>query len=243
MEFFEDIKVKYSEMDYNLALKPSALLNFLQDLASENAEQLGFGYSCITKKGLAWFLLKYRMEFEEYPISVYDLKLKTEPRGYNKIFAFRDFELFEGTKLLGRVNSCWSLVDVNSGHIVPVETALEGNLSMPPYQKRENDLGFSKIKPLEKIDIEKTFEIRFDDIDVNKHANNENYIIWAFEPLSFEFKSTHRLKTLDIIFKKEIKFGHKVLSSIEFVNAKHTVHILKNADTGEDLCLVNAEWK
>ena len=65
--FEEEIKVKYSEMDFKLGLKPSALLNFLQDLASENAENLGFGYSYITPKNLAWFLLKYRMEFDKYP--------------------------------------------------------------------------------------------------------------------------------------------------------------------------------
>lgn len=78
--FKEEIKVKYSEMDYKLGLKPSALLNFLQDLASENAEQLGFGYSYISKNNLAWFLLKYRMEFNDYPSSVYNLTVKTEPR-------------------------------------------------------------------------------------------------------------------------------------------------------------------
>lgn len=243
MEFFEDIKVKYSEMDYNLAIKPSALLNFLQDLASENAETLGFGYSYVKKQNLAWFLLKYRMEFLEYPVSVYDLRLKTEPRGYNKLFAFRDFELYTNEKLLGRVNSCWSLVDVNSGRIVPVAKALEENIAMPPHQKRDNDLDFEKIKAPEKIDIEKTFEIRFEDIDVNKHANNCNYLIWAFEPLNFEFKSSHYLNTLDMIFKKEIKFGQKVLSQIEFVGENKTLHILKNADTGDDLCLIKAEWK
>ena len=37
----EKINVKYSEMDHNLALKPYSLLNFLQDIASENAEKLG----------------------------------------------------------------------------------------------------------------------------------------------------------------------------------------------------------
>ena len=53
MNFCEDIKVKYSEMDYKLSLKPSALLNFLQDMASQNAENLGFGYSYIEKRRLS----------------------------------------------------------------------------------------------------------------------------------------------------------------------------------------------
>ena len=64
--FEENVKVRYSEMDYDLVLKPSALLQFMQDMASDNAESLGFGYSYIVKHNLAWFLLKYRLEFEDY---------------------------------------------------------------------------------------------------------------------------------------------------------------------------------
>ena len=86
--FDKKINVRYSEMDYKLALKPSALLNYFQDMASENAENFGFGYSYIVKKNLAWFLLKYRIEFSEYPIGEYELTVKTEPRGYQKLFAF-----------------------------------------------------------------------------------------------------------------------------------------------------------
>lgn len=86
------------------------------------------------------------------------------------------------------------------------------------------------------------FEIRYDDIDVNKHANNCNYIIWAFEPLGFDFRSSHYLKALDIVFKKEIKYGSKILSQIEFESDTRTLHVLKNAETGDDLCLINAEW-
>ena len=239
--FTENVKIRYSEMDFDLVLKPAVLLHFLQDMASDNAESLGFGYSYIIKKNLAWFLLKYRMEFEDYPQRVYDLKLVTEPRGYNKLFAFRNFVLYDGEKLLGRVSSSWALVDINSKSIVPVGDALENNPGMPPYVKREEDLVFEKIKPLERVDAEKIFEIRFDDIDVNNHVNNANYIVWAFEPLDFEFRSAKKLKTLDMVFKKEIKYGEKVLSQVEFQNDK-TIHILKNAETGEDLCLISALW-
>lgn len=240
-KFEEHVKIRYSEMDYDLVLKPSSLLHFLQDLASDNAEQLGFGYSYIIKNNLGWFLLKYHMEFENYPEKIYDLKIKTEPRGYNKLFAFRDFELYDGETLLGRVASTWSLVDINSKSITSVQQALSDNIYMTPYEKRCDDLLYEKIKPLEKVDIEKIYEIRFDDIDVNQHVNNANYIIWAFEPLDFDFRSRKKLKTLDIVFKKEIKYGYKILSQIDVTENK-TNHVLKCVETGEDLCLICANW-
>lgn len=242
MIFEEQIKVKYSEMDYKLALKPSSLLNFLQDLASANAESLGFGYSYITPKNLGWFLLKYRMEFSDYPVSVYDLTLKTEPRGCQKLFAYRDFYICQGEKLLGKIASVWAVVDMTTKAPVPVQPALN-NEYMPLFQKRENDLTFKKLRSVEKIDIEKTFEVRYEDIDVNSHANNGNYIIWAFEPLSFNFRSSHKIKTLDIQFKKEVKYGTNVLSQIEFINDYTTLHSIKNAGTNEDLCIAEVLWE
>lgn len=239
--FAESVKVRYSEMDYDLVLKPSVLLHFLQDMASDNAESLGFGYSYIIKNNLAWFLLKYRIEFEDYPSHISDLKLTTEPRGYNKLFAFRDFAIYDGEKLLGRAASTWSLVNIETKNITPVHDALNLNPYMRPFEKREDDLVYEKIRPIEKIDLQKVFEVRFDDIDVNNHVNNANYIIWAFEPLGFDFRSKKKLKTLDIVFKKEIKYGNKILSQIE-INENKTSHVLKNADTNEDLCLISAKW-
>ena len=84
-------------------------------------------------------------------------------------------------------------------------------------------------------------DIRFDDLDVNKHVNNVNYIVWAFEPLDFNYRNSKKLKTLDMVYKKEITYGSEVLSQLEIVG-NITRHVLKNANTGEDLCLINAEW-
>ncbi len=239
--YVENIKVKYSEMDHNLALKPFTMLNYLQDIASKNAEDNGFGYSYITPKNIAWFLIKYHMEFEDYPVGVYDLTLKTKPRGYNKLFAYRDFEFWDNEKLLGRIASVWSLVDIDSRALIPINTALDNNPGMPPYEKKEDDLSFEKIKSPEKIDFQKEFEVRYNDLDVNEHANNGNYIVWAFEPLDFDFKTSHKIKTLDMIYKKELKFGEKVISQIEFQDDLTTVHRLQNSQN-EDLCLIQCRW-
>ena len=237
----EKITVKYSETDQNLAMKPYALLNFLQDIASKNAEDLGFGYSHIHPKNYAWFLIKYRMEFSEYPFDIQELTLKTEPRGYNKLFAYRDFELYKEKILIGRMHSMWSLVDIETRSIVPVSSAISENPHMAQFQKREDDLSFAKIPSITNPTIEKEFEVRYNDLDVNGHANNGNYIVWAFEPLSFEFKNTHKIKTLDMIYKKEAKFGEKLVSQVEFKTPNTTIHRLQNLE-GEDLFLSECNW-
>ena len=98
-----------------------------------------------------------------------------------------------------------------------------------------------KIKPIQRVDNELTFSVRYDDIDVNTHVNNSNYIIWAFETLDIDFRSNKKLKTLDMMYKKEIKYGSRVISQVE-IDGNITNHLLKNADTNEEICLVMAEW-
>lgn len=234
-------QLKYYEMDFKMVLKPSALLNFLQDMATINAEMLGFGYSFTHPKNYGWFLVKYRIEFGDYPQELDDLIIKTEARGYSKILAFRDFEIWtsDNKKMLGRAQSQWMMVDLETKSVLPLAKVFD---FMPQYEKRETDLIFNKVFPPEKFDYEKTFEIRYDDIDVNQHVNNANYIVWAFETLPWEFKAQYKLKTLDIIYKKEIAFGNSVVSQAQ-INGKNSVHVLKNAATGEDLCLLNAVWE
>ena len=237
-----DYKIRYSELDCNLSLKPASLLQLLQDSASENAQELGFGYSFLAENNLGWFLLKYHIEFCDYPKEACTLTIATEPRGYNKIFAFRDFEVFKTDKLLARATTTWSLVDLKEKSMISVSDILAQNPNMKQFEKRENDLKYGKISPLNKIDIEKYFDIRFDDLDVNQHVNNSNFLVWALESLDYDFRKTKQIKVLDIVFKKEIKYGNKICSQVE-KNNNVTRHILRNFETNEELCLIQIEWQ
>lgn len=237
----EDINIRYSELDFDQSLKPFSLLNFFQDLASDNAERLGFGYSAITPKNLMWVLLKYRIEFVDYPVGIHNLKLQTNPRGYNKLFAFRNFKLFTGEKLLARASSMWSLVDIENLSIANIANSINSPY-FGKYEKNDEDLSFEKIPAIEKVDFEKEFEVRYNDLDVNRHANNGNYIVWALEPLPFDFKSQHKLKTVDMVFKKEIKFGEKMITKVQVLDDGSTVHVLTNKVSGEDVCQVHCVW-
>lgn len=234
--------IKYYEMDLNKALKPSALLNFLQDIATKNAEMLGFGPSFVFSNNYAWFLIKYHMEFDQYPCALDELVIKTEARGISKIIANRDFEIWTtDNKRLGRIASNWMLIDLNTKNILPLAKVAP---QMPVFEKRETDLQFNKITPPEETNYKKTFEIRFDDIDVNQHVNNANYIVWALEVLPYEFRNKYRLKTLDINYKKEIAYGHSLISQAQFDEENTTsTHVIKNETTDEELCLVCANWE
>lgn len=237
----ENVKIRYSELDCTMTLKPSSLFHFLQDLASDNAEALGFGYSFIIQKNLAWFLLKYRMEFYDYPQNIFDLTIKTEPRGYNKLFAFRNFELKHKNNLVAKVSSAWGLIDLETKSMANVQSVLEGNPNILAFKKTDDDLDYQKIKKLERADYKKEFSVRFDELDVNQHVNNANYITYALEPIDFEFRKNHKLKTLDMLFKHELKYGDNLVSIVQ-IEGNETIHTVKNLDTNDELCAIQASW-
>jgi len=236
------IHIRYSDSDCNNTLKPFSLLNFFQDLAAESAEKLGFGYSAIYPQKLMWVLLKYRIEFTDYPVHGKPLTIKTEPRGYNRMFAYRQFEIYADGKLCGRAFSVWALVNSETLEIAHVEKVIGSNENMPKFSPREEDLKFGKIAPLTQTDYEETFKVRYNDIDVNMHANNGNYIVWAIEPLPYEWKHEKKLKNIDIIFKKEIKCGEQLISKVQKLDDHTTLHAVVHVQTQEDLCLLKCEW-
>jgi medium-chain acyl-[acyl-carrier-protein] hydrolase len=238
----ETFKIRYSELDCTMTLKPVALFQFLQDVASDNAERLGFGYSYIIKNRLAWFLLKYRLEFTDYPENISSIEIETNPRGYNKLFAFRDFTIKDGNKTIGRVASTWGLINLDTKAMVPISQVLENSPYMNQFVKNDSDLSYQKIKQLDRVDFEASFKVRFDELDVNQHANNANYISWAIEPLDFEFRKANKIKTIDMIFKKELKYGETILSQAELIDSK-SYHIVKNLNTNDELCTVCIQWE
>ena len=237
----ENISIRYSDIDFDKSLKPFSLLNFFQDIASDNAERLGFGYSYIYPQNLMWVLLKYRIEFSEYPIDIGHLRLITEPRGYHRLFAYRNFTLLNNDKILARASSMWSLVDFKNKNLVNIESVID-NPYFGKFEQGENDLKYEKIGSITKEDYKKEFEVRYNDLDVNMHANNGNYIVWVLEPLPYEFRANNKLKNIDMVFKKEIKYGETLTSSVQMVESNKTIHVLKNKTTNDDLCHVQCEW-
>ncbi|MGB5289182.1 MAG: acyl-ACP thioesterase domain-containing protein, partial [Ignavibacteriaceae bacterium] len=55
-------KIRAFDIDSNARLKVSAIFNFFQDTASNDAERLNFGYKDFVPKGLLWVLSWMKVE-------------------------------------------------------------------------------------------------------------------------------------------------------------------------------------
>ena len=235
-------EIKFYEIDHKKQLKESVLLNFLQDIAAVHAEKLGFGYSYISEKNLSWFLLKYHLKVFKYPTNNNSITIKTWPKRINKLSCLRDFEVYdEKSEKIAAVCSSWVLIDPDTKKIMVPSKVL---LPFPSCEDNAFETSFPKISEPQRIDYNRVFEVRYDDIDINQHVNNANYLIWALETVDFGFKSTHLIKELEIQYKKELKYGSNVTSVLEKDNKQLiTTHLLKNVSDDEHLCNIKIHWQ
>lgn len=231
--------VSMSEQDMQYAIKPAALLNFLQDMGARNIDGTPFGRQELLDKGLAWFLVRYRIEFDKYPTGLSEISFKTENRGTLRQTAYRAFEAYDtdGNRLLKAITS-WLMVDLNTKSLINIEQMFP---EIRKFEKREDDVELRKLKPLSEWDNEKVFHVRYEDLDMNGHVNNTVYMSWAVEALDYEFLSNHTIKAIDIYYKHEVKYGDDILSCVKFVE-NSTEHVIKNSSDGEDVCLIKIEW-
>ncbi len=236
--------ISISEKDCRNLIKPVVIFNYMQDLAANSINTYDKKYSCeeLLSRGQGWFLIRYRIEFDNYYPNIKELKIHTECRGAQKMTTYRDFEVFDnatGNRIL-RASSSWFIVDMNKKSVLNIQQEYPDFLV---FEKRENDIVLQKLRPIDKADNQKVFHVRYDDLDINNHVNNTVYISWALEALDYDFRYAHKLKTVDIYFKHEVSYGEDITSSVKYNNDDLvTEHLISNAATGEELCLLRFKW-
>lgn len=241
----KDYEISIAETDCSHRIKPVSLLNIMQDLAEKSISTVDKRYSCeeLLKRGYGWFLIRYRIEFENSYKNIKSIKVKTESRGCQKSTFYRDFEVIDNAtgKTILRAMSSWFIVNLKEKSIINIEKEYPEFLQFTP---RLNDVNLNRLKPVTEFDREKSFEIRYDDLDINNHVNNTVYITWALETLDYEFRNSHQIKAIDIYYKRDVSFGTPIKSGIKFENeSEFSQHVISNAINGEVLCLLRIEYE
>lgn len=200
--YSETKTLKTYQTDKNGFMRPVMLMNELQALADTNASLIGFGRNFCIEKNIAWVLTHFMIDIIDLPRDGDELTFETWPSGFAGLKATRDFIVRDKNgEIIIRATSQWVLIDMNSRR--PLRLAENLPTTYTPDGVRAWDVPFEKFAEFES---EKTqiFKCRYDDIDVNKHINNAVYATWATESVGHEFRDTHRLRGIEINFKKEI---------------------------------------
>lgn len=202
----KEYDIQYYEIDYKRRLLITSLMNYLGDIATRQSEELGVGIDYLRDQGIAWVLYKWSIDIDRYPVYGEKIKVRTKPYSFKKFYAYRIFEILDlNGNIIARANSVWFLIDIEKRKAIRVT---EDMYKAYGISKEKSDvLDIKKLKCPEKIHSEKSFNVRYSDIDTNRHVNNVKYVDWAIETVPLDVVTNYSIKGINITYQKETTYG------------------------------------
>ncbi len=214
MDFItESYRIRITEVDAHANLTIPALNGLFQEMAWRHSVVANVSAPDLSAQhNITWVLSRLKIWIEQLPSYDETIVVKTYVQEIDKYFYYRDFKVYNASGIeIIRANALFGLIDIARRRITSVPDWMRAITPTCHNEKPVQKVG-GKILPLTCTETEKTFDIRWHDIDSNQHANNNRYVEWLMESVPAEVLNNGVLKTFEIIFKNESLYGDKIIT-------------------------------
>jgi len=214
----ETFPVRFGAIDKSDRLTLDAIFQFFQEAAICHAENLNVGREDMLRTGQIWILSRMSVIVKRRPKYFENITVRTWPRGGEKLFAIRDYDIRDKENIpVVRARSGWIVLDVEKRRPIRPQSLMDGI----PQNEGENALSpeDGAIAALEeRANLQKAACRRasYTDLDFNGHVNNVRYIQWIEDALEPQLLEKADRMRLDINYLNEILGGE----DIEIMSAK-----------------------
>lgn len=222
--------IEYSDIDENNTLSQKGLLRILEEAAGLHSGVAGYGLNDIPKTHLSWMILNWKLQIFKKVIWNSKILVKTWIRSRNKLFSFRDFEVYdEDNNIIAIASSKWVLFDTEKLTISRMTPEIINSYGIVDKAVFNTEINDKEAEP-ENSTFVYDYQIQKRDIDTNHHVNNLYYLDFAINALP-ENIWNQPFANLEIIYKKQIKLNEtiKCFYSYNEINKQHIVTI-KSSD-------------
>ena len=200
-------QVRYSETNLYNRLKLSNLFLYMQDVAAKHAAQYHFGFDDLAVHDVFWVLSRVWIKVDRLPETDETINIITWPRGTDKLFALRDFKIYDdNTNEIGNATTSWLIVNKESFR--PQKPVLLDDLVYPDIEPALTE-NAQKVNTPDDIVHSYQHTARFSDLDVNNHVNNSRYVDWLLDALTNNENNFKGCEFL-INFNSQISQGDKL---------------------------------
>lgn len=226
----EKFRIRANEVDFRHLLTVPALVNFLQETAMHNIGAIGLPMHVLLEKNLGWVLSRMYLNISDYPHEVETITVETCPRQFDKYYAYRDFRVYnQQSELIGTASTSWLIFDLAKRQLIAIPDFVRESVEFCT-EREALYLPKSKISPMQAIDFQSNLQIKWHDLDMNRHVNNVLYFQWILDTLPEEILNHFLVTECDIVFRNESLLGDKIVCQAGevFVNEENTQ---KNGET------------
>jgi medium-chain acyl-[acyl-carrier-protein] hydrolase len=246
VHYEKEYKIPVYEIGADGLLNLHSLFNYLQDIASEHAVKLRFGKDDLLKENRFWVLSRMVADIDYWPGWEETLIVRTWPRGTDKLFALRDYEVFfSDGKHIASASSSWLVVDKTTRRIQRPDTLLTHFNAETPVK---SSLGRNAAKldpPRDYEQQSETFRVKTSDLDVNMHTNNVMYIKWIADSYDMEFRLSHLPVSIEINYLSESRKDDEIVirTAADIKNGLSYKHSVFRTVDNTELCRLRIDWK
>jgi len=198
------------DVDFRSKVSLCTVCNLFQESAWRHATEHKLGYHDLIKSGKAWVLSALKINIRELPAWKDTISLFTWARTTDKLFAYRDFEIYreESDDPAIRAASSWLIIDIQSKR--PQRMQHYADLMPLISEKRTLDNSLDKIPAVEEVHDSYRKVPAYSDLDVNHHVNNVKYVEWILDLFSLEYQENHKIRDFEINYRNEIGYNETV---------------------------------
>lgn len=206
----------YSAIDARHRPKLPHILHLFQDMASEHAACLNVSGLDLDKKNYKWVISKYHIRISGQISWMDQLIINTWRTPYKNLYEIRQFEMRDHSgKIIITAMGIWVMIKKETLKPVRLDRFMTGKMLVCDPAAKFN---LPVIECPDQADIEKKFDIEYQDIDLNQHVNNTVYLRWALESIPLEMMETYYPLQVDMAFHQESSYGQKILSRVKISN-------------------------
>jgi acyl-ACP thioesterase len=231
--------IRSYEVDLTGNVRPTALLNYMQEAAGDHARRLGIAVRDLLPRGLTWVLSRTHLKLLGTAVSREEVHVRTWPSTREGRFTCREFELtVAADRPLALATCSFAVLDLATRRPVVIDKRL---LSYPLVPRRVIADDFATLPRLAEAETELTFRVGRADLDINRHANNVAYAAWALEtmPASVADKC-HLAYRAEVLYGETIRARSRELPGSE---DRMFLHQLVRAEDGVELTRLVTRWR
>jgi acyl-ACP thioesterase len=200
--------VRTYECQSNGNIKIFALMQYLQEIASVHADELGFGNSWLNEINGYWVLSNIRVEINLLPKWNDEVVIRTWPSGNTRLIATREFVGKEGEgRELFRASSEWTILNKDTNRPKNLSGLNMNSLAVGPKVIEKE---IERLKPIDDYAQVEQVSVPYSSIDLNGHVNNTEYVRWGIDAIRAKFQFEGDIRSLQVTYLAEVFMDDKL---------------------------------
>lgn len=202
--------VEICDIDTRNELTNYGILRIMQEIAGAHSDFLGISINHMNEKPYVWLLLNWKLKVYSRPKWNSKLLAKTWPSSSDKLYSYRDFEIYdEYNNLVAQATSKWVLINANTFSVEKTSQEILDIYKPSNTYIFEND-PIKKLKEPTEYESITNYTIRRSDLDINGHANNLSYLHIVDNILPDNVYENRNFNNIEVMYKKECKLGNEL---------------------------------